>query len=469
MAAPVDHRQPFVQRLTVWVRAVALVSACALIPSHAPTRAAAAQLRFHHFHFRVGEPAAALSFGVQALAATRVMQRGLGPGVRLGGGYAFFDRLDASQAGDRSGGSAERAYGQAREWLQSHGIDVDDASSAVRTRLASAFASELLDHVGFTAPDTRAIVDRLQSRGVNPIRQTADSTFLLIRETRERFGPSMIEIVRDLDRPETFWCPMHPDVRSADEEKCPICGMALVAIPPPRLGEYRMDVAMTPARNGRGLAKLRLTLRDPVTERPVPSFVRIHERLLHLFIIGRDLEYFQHVHPEPVADGMFALRQDVPPGEYVIIADFLPSGGRAQMVQRAIVTPGFRGKVLTNPPMLTADASTVKTIDGVRVQLAASQLRAGKEALLRFSLSDVATGKELADLQPFLGAPGHLLMVNADLTDSNHVHPEEADTRGPALTFQPLMPAAGFYKVWVQFQRGGVVSTVPFVVAVEGP
>ena len=127
-----------------------------------------------------------------------------------------------ARLGDRSGGSAERAYGQAREWLQSHGIDVDDASSAVRTRLASAFASELLDHVGFTAPDTRAIVDRLQARGVNPIRQTADSTFLLIRETRERFGPSTIEIVRDLDRAGTFWCPMHPDVRAPTKSKCPI-------------------------------------------------------------------------------------------------------------------------------------------------------------------------------------------------------------------------------------------------------
>ena len=63
MVAPVDHRQPFVQRLTVWVRALALISACALIPSPVPTRAAAAPLRFHHFHFRVGEPAAALSFG----------------------------------------------------------------------------------------------------------------------------------------------------------------------------------------------------------------------------------------------------------------------------------------------------------------------------------------------------------------------------------------------------------------------
>jgi hypothetical protein len=245
--------------------------------------------------------------------------------------------------------------------------------------------------------------------------------------------------------------------------------MVLVPIPPPRLGEYHMDVAVSPARGGRGLTKLRLTLRDPLTDRPVPSFVMTHERLLHLFIVGRDLEYFQHVHPASVGGGAFELFADVPPGEYVIIADFVPNGGRSQMVQRAIVTPGFRGKVLAEAPTLAADAAIAKTIDGVRVELAASRLQAGKEALLRFTLGDVATGKAVDDLQPFLGAPGHMLIVNADLTESNHVHPEEADPRAPAITFQPLMPATGFYKVWFQFQRRGVVSTVPFVLAVKAP
>ena len=43
----------------------------------------------------------------------------------------------------------------------------------------------------------------------------------------------------------------------------------------------------------------------------------------------------------------------------------------------------------------------------------------------------------------FSARPGHMLMVNADLTDTDHVHPEEPATRGPVITFQPLMPAPG--------------------------
>jgi hypothetical protein len=98
--------------------------------------------------------------------------------------------------------------------------------------------------------------------------------------------------------------------------------MDLVPIPSPRVGEYRMDVAVTPAAGGRGASKLRLTIRDPVADRPVSSFATIHERLLHLFIIDRQLDFFRHVHPEQVSDGVFELRENIPPGKFMVIADF---------------------------------------------------------------------------------------------------------------------------------------------------
>jgi len=39
--------------------------------------------------------------------------------------------------------------------------------------------------------------------------------------------------------------------------------------------------------------------------------------------------------------------------------------------------------------------------------------------------------------------------------------------KGPALSFAPLLPRAGVHKLWLQFQRGGRVSTVSFVVDVR--
>jgi hypothetical protein len=88
----------------------------------------------------------------------------------------------------------------------------------------------------------------------------------------------------------------------------------------------------------------------------------------------------------------------------------------------------------------------------------------GREACLTVTLSDEKTGAPVLDLQPFLGGPAHMLMVRADLSDAIHAHPEQIAAAGPTVTFHPLIPADGAYKVWIQVQRAGQVITAPFVV-----
>ena len=401
--------------------------------------------------------------GAITLKGTRVLLRGLGVGVHVGGEYALFNRLDVSEVSAVRQPSISTAYAAARDWLSAHGVDVDADRGTTRTDFETMFGSEMLDHIGFTTADTSGVVAALMGRGARPNRQSDDSRLFRLE------GQGGVEIVRDLDAPDAFWCPMHPDIRSSTAGRCPLCAMELVPIPPPQLGEYRMDVVITPGARGRGASRLRITLRDPVANRPVAGFTTIHERLLHLFIIDRKLEFFRHVHPRQIDDGAFEWREALPPGEFVVIADFLPQGGRAQMLQRAIVTPGYRDRFFPATPDLAPDSSTEKTIENVRVKLDVSNLKAGKEAVLTFRLTDALSGNAVSDLEPFLGAPGHMLLVNADLTEADHVHPEEPATRGPVVTFQPLMPAAGVYKLWFQFQRHGLVTTVPFVIVVTGP
>jgi hypothetical protein len=443
-------------------RLVAVTSALIALAAQTPAALRPA-VRLHHFHFRSGEPAAAMNVGAARLQGTRVLLRGLGVGVRVRSVYALFDRIDASERDAAARPGADTAYDVARDWLHSNGVDVSEPDPASRAGLASTFESEVLDHVAFTASETSAVIAALEAHGAQVLRRTNDSAFFRTGET------GIVEIVRDLDRPDAFWCPMHPDVRAADAGKCPLCGMALVPIPPPRVGEYRMDVAITPGTGGRGVSKLRLTLRDPAGDGPVDALATVHDRLLHLFIVDRRLEHFRHVHPEPVRGGAFELKEPLPPDEYVLIADFLPQGGRSQMLHRAIVAPGYEGRLFPTTPALEPDDSIVKRAGGVAVSLEASGLKAGKEATLRFTLTDSATGQPVSDLEPFLGAPGHVLIVNADVTVADHAHPEEQNTRGPSMTFLPLMPAAGLYKLWLQVQRRGEVVTIPFVVSVEGP
>jgi heavy metal-binding protein len=419
-------------------------------------------VRFHHFHFRVADPARSMNQAATTLNGTRVLLRGLGVGARIGTEYALFDRFDSTDTTADRRRSVEGAFSEARAWLAEHGVAVEPSPTGARAALARLFDGEVLDHVAFTTADTPAVVSSLLAHGANPWRQTEDSRLF-------RTASVGVEIVRDVDAPDAFWCPMHPDIRSAVAGKCPLCRMELVPIPPPRVGEYRMDVAVTAAAGGRGASKLRLTIRDPVSGRPVSSFATIHERLLHLFIIDRQLEYFRHVHPQQISEGIFELREPIPAGQFMVIADFLPLSGRPQMLQRAIVTPGYRAALFSVVPHLTVDVSSEKVESGVQVKLDATMLKAGKEATLKFTLTDASTNTPITDLEPFLGAPGHVLLVNADLTDSNHVHPEEPATHGPVITFHPMMPAAGLYKLWLQFQRGGLVVTVPFVVSVAAP
>jgi hypothetical protein len=251
-----------------------------------------ADVRFHHMHYRVSDPAAAMTESAARLAGVRAIVPGLGVGVRTGDTYLLFDRL--------------------RE---------DDPSGA----------RPIIDHVAFAAADFEASVATLAR--VHTVVARKDDAVLF--ET----GGVRLELVRETDAEDLFWCPMHPDVRGAAARKCPICAMELVPIPPPRIGEYRLDVMPQRGRRS-GLSALQLAVRDPHTNATVSDFATIHEKTFHLFIVSRDLAYFAHVHPEPQAGGTFLLRHEIPAGEYMLLADFLPGGGSSQMVQRALISPG---------------------------------------------------------------------------------------------------------------------------------
>jgi hypothetical protein len=439
-----------------WKQGATTIGVCLLAtlgPIRAQTPSAPVTVRFHHLHYRVPDPGAALGDAVDAFKGTRTILQGLGVGVRVGRQYVLFERADASGASGRGREPAD-AYSEAARWLQAKGIRIDPSSLA-KTDVARPFPDATLDHLAFAADDHTSIGAAL---GEKPF---------LLNDDRARYrlrSGLVVEIVRDTDRPDTFWCPMHPDVRSPGHGTCPRCAMALVPIPPPRIGEYRLDTTLLPGAGG-GASGLELAVRDPETGEPVRSFVDVHERPLHLFIISRDLGQFAHVHPTPRPDGVFELRHDLASGAYVLIADFLPAEGTSQLIQRAVVTPGYAGP-LFGPSAELAVAAPEQVSGGLRIRIDAPSPRARRETGVRFQLSDAATNLPVTDLEPYLGASGHLIIVNHDLTAAVHAHPEGAATSGPVVTFAPVFPAPGRYKVWAQFQRKGTVITAAFVIDV---
>jgi hypothetical protein len=135
-------------------------------------------------------------------------------------------------------------------------------------------------------------------------------------------------------------------------------------------------------------------------------------------------------------------------------------------VQRFVLTPGYAGPLFA--PVAPIVPGPVEQIsDGVRVRLETDRVVALGRSALRFAVSDASTDAPVTDLEPFLGAAGHLLIVDAQLRGAIHGHPEDAGSAGPVVTFDPLLPFPGRYKLWAQFQRRGRVITVPFVIDVE--
>lgn len=267
------------------------------------------------------------------------------------------------------------------------------------------------------------------------------------------------------DGPDAYWCPMHPDVRSAAEGTCPICAMTLVPMPPPSSAAYELDVAFAPVAPGRG--RLTLGVTDRSNGVRATSFLTMHERRLHLFVISRTLDVFQHVHPELQADGRFVLDLEVPrPDVYTLVADAYPAGGTPQMLLATWITPDYRGSVFPDSSDVALDGSP-KVVGALQVSLDSAVPRAGNAGTLTFHLADARTGAPVSDLEPYLGAPGHLVIASADLSAVMHSHPEDAVSTGPAVTFEAVFPRPGRYKMWAQFQRVGSVVTAPFVVDVR--
>jgi hypothetical protein len=266
-----------------------------------------------------------------------------------------------------------------------------------------------------------------------------------------------------------YWCPMHPDVRGGAGEKCSQCGMALVRIAATDYRPYLLDFAITPRALRPGQqGRARFFVRDPRTGATVRRLALMHERVFHLFIISHDLAHFAHVHPRMHGNGSLDVDFTVPrAGAYQLIADFLPEGGAPQLVQRSFVTAGYT-EALATPPVLAPDAAD-KVIDGTRVKLTMPEPFAGREQLITFDLLDETTGAPATDLEPYLGATGHLLLASADLAIAFHAHPvaEISARAGPTVVFQVLFPRPGDYRLWAQFQRRGGVLTSSFTVPVK--
>jgi hypothetical protein len=274
-----------------------------------------------------------------------------------------------------------------------------------------------------------------------------------------------------------YSCVMHPQVRQVQDGTCPKCGMPLTTVQPSILGDYQVVLATSPQIPKAGKkTRLQFAIFHPHTGARVKDYVVNHEKLFHLFLVSQDMTVYQHLHPQLQRNGTFTVDAVLPKeGPYKLHGDFFPAGGTLQLVHRDLSTAGSHVQA---PAVLTPDSTFSKTVDGMTITLEWDRVgtaRAGVLLPLPYRITDERTGEPVRDLEPYLGAWGHTLILNADQSESLHSHPTEtvppnagrATVRGgPVVTFQTLFPAPGLYRIWTQFQRRGRVSTVAFTVRI---
>ena len=191
----------------------------------------------------------------------------------------------------------------------------------------------------------------------------------------------------------------------------------------------------------------------------VEKFSVVHEKLFHAFIISRDLQFFVHDHPT-WENGSFHYDIAFPkPGMYRILGDFYPEAATPQLITDTIFVAGD-----DMPAAQLSRDYSIKDAENLKVELSTNPPDPVAGAFTQMRLS-VNPGD---GLEKYLGAWGHMLAASDDLIDMTHTHPFIADGSAE-MQFSLVFPRPRIYRVWVQFQRQGVVNTAHFDVAGQGP
>ena len=211
---------------------------------------------------------------------------------------------------------------------------------------------------------------------------------------------------------------------------------------------------LVPATDIAALGTVRYQFRIVDAEGVVSDFEVEHEKPMHVIVVRRDLTPFDHLHPTMDGEGTWTVDLDLElPGPYRVFADFVVDGEQHTLGTDLLVAGDFR------PHPLPAPATTVDAGDGYAVELH-DVVVAGDESALRFTVR--RHGAVVEDLEPYLGAAGHLVALRAGDLAYLHVHAEQHD-----LAFEADFPTPGPYRLFLQFQHGGRVRTAAFTVDAE--
>ncbi|SDM20397.1 hypothetical protein SAMN05660642_01851 [Geodermatophilus siccatus] len=202
---------------------------------------------------------------------------------------------------------------------------------------------------------------------------------------------------------------------------------------------------------------------------PVTEYRQDHGEDLHLVAVRADLSGYQHVHPDRAPDGTWRVPLTLTPGSWRLVADTTPAAAGEDDDTEGIALTADLQVAGTYDPQPLPEPAAVTEVDGYTVVLT-GEPTAGAESELTFSVS--RDGRPVTDLQPYLGAYGHLVALREGDLEYLHVHPVEdahvAPAPGPHVAFAATAPSAGTHRLFLDFRHGDAVHTAAFTVQVTG-
>jgi len=231
-----------------------------------------------------------------------------------------------------------------------------------------------------------------------------------------------------------------------------------------------------------GTAKIAFTVRQP-SGAPLTSYRRGSgpHTGIHLIIVRRDLGLIIHRHPSIGPNGKVVQAVKLPsPGPYRVLVDVYPAVKGAprnfQLHEDLRVGGTYQPKPL---PAL----SPVQTVDGYRIALRVPKRIHPIDPVTLTAKISGPSGK-LVTFHPWYGALAHAIFFRAGTLDYFHTHVCGPNTPGctsifggakivgrPAgrgkLNVGVLLPVAGTWRLFLQFQDRVRIITAPFTLSVR--
>ena len=185
----------------------------------------------------------------------------------------------------------------------------------------------------------------------------------------------------------------------------------------------------------------------------VTEFEETHDQLAHLILVRRDLARFQHLHPTLADDGAWSAEIVLPdPGVYRAFVDIVVDG---QPTTLGVDLLSSGPAQYEERPQFTREAE----VDGYDVELTSEKIPVGETVGIEF---EVRQDGDVAHLDPYLGALGHLVTLRDGDLAYLHVHPEETNPEEGVVRFAVRFPTTGRYRLFLQAKPNGELITTSF-------